>query len=203
MKSAAQAEKPLAPLEPRRYTYDELVAVMPESTQPSELREGRLIMSPAPSFQHQRIVMRLARLLDQWVVQHDLGEIVTSPIDMVLAPGQAVQPDIVFIAKQRLGIIQRVIIGPGDWVAEVISPGGKTRDRIEKRDLYEQYGIKEYWIIDPDSGTIDVLFLAAGRYDLVMRVGPGETAKSRLLPAFSVAVDGIMPPAKEKVTPKP
>lgn len=70
----------------RRYTYDELVAEMPESNQPCELWDGELIRSPAPSFFHQKIAFRLQRALDDWVVPKKLGEVVGAPIDMVLSP---------------------------------------------------------------------------------------------------------------------
>ena len=108
---------------------------------------------------------------------------------MVLSPHRAVQPNVAYIAKERLAAIQRVILGPADLVAEVVSLGGRNRDRIEKRDLYEQHGVKEYWIIDPEPETVEVLALVNGRYELVKRSQHGETAASRLLPGFEVLVD--------------
>jgi Uma2 family endonuclease len=161
---------------------------MPETNQPHELWDGELIMAPAPSFDHQKTVLRFFRRLDDWVSSGNLGEVVAAPIDMVLSPHQAVQPDVAFIAKERRGIIQRVIMGPADLVAEVVSLGGRSRDRIEKRDLYEQHGVKEYWIIDPEPETVEVLALVSGRYELVKRSQRGESAASRLLAGFEVSV---------------
>src|SRR6266516_7351477 len=175
----------------RRYTYDELIAEMAETNQPHELWDGELIMAPAPFFSHQKIALRFYRTLDDWVTLRDLGEVVASSIDMVLSPHRAVQPDVAFIAKERLNIIQRVIMGPVDLAAEVISLGGRNRDRIEKRDLYEQYGVKEYWIIDPEPPTVEVLHMVNSRYELAMRSGPGATAASRLLPGFEIKVDWL------------
>ena len=170
----------------RLYTYDELVAEIPESNQPTELWDGELIMAPAPSFFHQKIVFRFQKALNDWVVAHGLGEVVGAPIDMVLSPHRVVQPDVAFIAKERLNIIERAIMGPADLVLEVISLGGRNRDRIEKRDLYEQYGIKEYWIVDPEPETVDVLALVNSRFELAMHCKSGQTAVSRLLPGFEV-----------------
>ena len=145
-------------------------------------------MSPTPSFSHQEIAFRFHRALHDWVTAHQLGKAVGAPIDMVLSAHRAVQPDVAFIAKERLGIIQRVVMGAADLVAEVVSLGGRNRDRIEKRDLYEQYGVREYWIIDPEPETVEVLALENGRYELVKRSLPGETGASRLLPGFEIAV---------------
>jgi Uma2 family endonuclease len=145
-------------------------------------------MSPTPSFQHQEISLRLYRLLYDWVHARHLGKVIAAPIDMVLSTHRVVQPDVAYIAKDRLSIIQRVIMGPVDLAVEVISLGGRNRDRIEKRDLYEQYGIKEYWIVDPEPETVDVLALINGRLELTMRCGPGQTAVSRLLPGFDIPV---------------
>jgi Uma2 family endonuclease len=191
MSIAVEASPPAGPETQRLYTYDELAAEMPETNQPHELWDGELIMAPAPFFDHQKTVLRFYRRLDDWVSSRNLGEVVTSPIDMVLSPHRAVQPDVAFIAKDRLAIIQRVIMGPADLVAEIVSLQGRSRDRIEKRDLYEQHGVKEYWIIDPEAQTVEVLALVSGRYELVQRSLPGETASSRLLPGFEVSVGDL------------
>jgi Uma2 family endonuclease len=171
---------------PRRYTYSQLRAELPETNQLGELWEGQLVMSPSPSFYHQQIVFCFQRALHDWVRARGLGQVVGAPIDMVLSEHRTTQPDVAFIARERLGIIHDAILGPADLVAEVISLGSRTRDRIEKRDLYEQYGVQEYWIIDPESQSADVLFLENGTYRLAMRCGIGEAAESRLLPGFRV-----------------
>ncbi|MEI6394545.1 MAG: Uma2 family endonuclease [Verrucomicrobiota bacterium] len=189
MSIVVESLPPVVPDVRRRYTYDEIVDEMPETNQPCELWDGELIMAPAPFFDHQKTVLRFYRSLDDWVSFGKLGEVVASPIDMVLSPHRAVQPDVAFIATARLAIIQRVIRGPADLVAEVVSLEGRSRDPIEKRDLYEQHGVKEYWIIDPEPETVEVLALMNGRYELVKRSRPGDTAASQLLPGFKVAVD--------------
>ena len=175
----------------RRWTFDELAAELPESNLPTELWDGELILSPAPSFFHQKIVARLYKALDAWVEQHRLGETALAPIDMVLTARHATQPDVVFIANEHLGIIKERIMGAADLVVEVLSPGSRRRDRIDKRDLYEQHGVREYWLIDPEARTVEVLALAAGTYQLVGRSHPGEQARSRLLKGFEVPVSSL------------
>jgi len=179
---------------PRRYTYDELVAEFPETNQPGELWDGELIVSPSPSFFHQEVVLRFYRQLHDWVSANKLGKVVTTPVDMVLSPHRVTQPDVVYIAADRVGIIERVIKGPVDLAAEIISLGSRNRnrDRIEKRDLYEQYGIKEYWIIDPEAETVEVLHLEKGGYQLVMRCTMGQKAASRLLSGFEISVQFLL-----------
>ena len=175
----------------RRWTFEELAAELPESNLPTELWDGELTMSPAPSFFHQEIVARFYKLRDAWVRQHRLGKTGLAPLDMVLAPRRSVQPDVVFISTARLGIIQDRIMGAADLVAEVISPESRRRDRFDKRDLYEQHGVREYWLLDPEAQTVEVFHLQAGEYELVGRWRPGEQARSRLLKGFSVAVAGL------------
>ncbi|PWU07983.1 MAG: hypothetical protein C5B50_30450 [Verrucomicrobia bacterium] len=189
--SHAILERPVIPQPQRLYTYDEMLAEFPESNLPCELWDGEIIMSAAPSFDHQKIVGSFYRKLFAWVSERKLGEVVTAPIDMVLSPHRVMQPDVAFIAKDRLAIIGRAINGPADLVLEVISLGRRNRDRIEKRDLYEQYGVKEYWIIDPEAQTVEVLSLESGRYRLLMRCGADQAASSRLLPGLEIPGNAI------------
>src|SRR5437879_6204982 len=193
MNEAQTTLEPTVAVPPKRlYTYDELVAEFPESNQPCELWDGELIMPPAHFFDHKQVVLRFYRLLFDWVSNRKLGKVVTAPIDMVLSPHRAVQPDVAFIAQDRLGIIRRVIKGPVDLAVEVISLGTRNRDRIEKRDLYEQYGVKEYWIIDPEAQTVEVLYLEDGRYRLLMRSTAEQIVSSRLLAGFELSVNSIL-----------
>jgi Uma2 family endonuclease len=189
------ASKPAELIEPearRFYTYDEWVAEFPESNQPCELWDGELIMAPSPFFGHQKIALRFLKRLDEFVGNHALGEVVGAPIDMVLSPRRSVQPDVVFIAKEHLDIVRDTIRGPADLVVEIISPGGRHRDRIEKRDLYEQYGVAEYWIIDPEAATVEVLRLNPDKqYALAGRYRLGEIACSSLLQGFEIPVSYI------------
>jgi len=172
----------------RRWTFDELVTEVPESNQPMELWDGELIRAPAPSFFHQEIVARFYDRLKQWVARRRLGKVGFTPIDMILTSRRVTQPDVLFISNERLHIVEERVRGAADLVAEVLSPGSRRRDRIEKRDLYEQHGVREYWIIDPEAETVEVLFLDRGEYHLAGRWRPGEQARSQLLKGFKTAV---------------
>src|SRR5438105_4685193 len=137
----------------RRWTFDELAAEVPESNQPMELWDGELIMASASSFFHQEVVARFYDALKQWVAQRHLGKVVFTPIDMILTSRRVTQPDVLFISNERRHFIQDRVRGAADLVAEVLWPDSRRRDRIEKRDLYEQHGVREYWIVDPEAET--------------------------------------------------
>lgn len=170
----------------RLWTFDEMLAELPESNLPMELWDGELIMSPTPRPNHQRIVYRLAKLLEEFVTERKLGEVFLSPLDVILSQRQVVQPDVFFISKPRLNLVtDRVRCAP-DLTVEVISKGRSRRDRVDKKELYEQFGVREYWIVDPEAQTIEVFALEKGAFKLHAKAGPGEPADSKLLSGFSV-----------------
>ena len=175
----------------RRWTFEELAAELPESNLPTELWDGELIMSPSPTPLHQEVADRFHDFLKAWVRHERAGKTWCAPIDMVLSTRRSTQPDVLFISTARLNIVQDRIRGAADLVAEVVSPDSRRRDRLDKRDLYEQYGVKEYWIIDPEAQTVEALFLEAGQYRLVGRWRPGEQARSRLLKGFTFSVNRL------------
>ncbi len=178
----------------RRYTYAEARAQLPETNQPCELWDGELTMSPAPSFYHQKVALRFYKALDAWVSARGLGEVIAAPVDMVLSERRVMQPDVAYISRARLGIIEHAIMGPADLVAEVVSLEGRHRDRIEKKDLYQQHGVQEYWIIDPEAQTVEVLFQEQNTFQLVQRSRPGDRAASRMLSGFELDVRELLQP---------
>ena len=177
----------------RRWTYDEMVAELPETNLPTELWDGEIIMSPAPHPDHQRIVARFYKKLDHYVEERGLGEVLFSPVDVVLTPHRTVQPDVLFVSKARRGIVQKQVNGIPDLAMEVISEGSWERDRIQKKALYEQFGLPEYWIVDPDSHSIELFVLASGSYQLHGKGSGADRISSRLLPGFEVSFDELFP----------
>jgi len=177
---------PRAAARKRLWTYDEMLAKLPESNLPMELWDGELIMSPTPVPNHQRIVARLFKLMDAFVAGKKLGEVFISPLDVILTQRRVVQPDVFFISKSRLNLVTDRVRCTPDLAVEVISEGSWKRDRVEKKDLYEQHGVREYWIIDPEAQTIEVFSLERGAFKLTSKVDLGETASSKLLPGFAV-----------------
>lgn len=170
----------------RRWTYDELLAQLPESNQSSELWDGELIMSPSPTPAHQTVVLALARLLEDFVTSRQLGRVFISPLDVIFSPTRAVQPDIIFVATASNSIIRDRIRGVPNLIVEIISEGSWRRDRVDKKALYEQVSVPEYWIVDPESETIEVFTLVRGAYELHVKAVATEHANSKLLEGFSV-----------------
>jgi Uma2 family endonuclease len=170
----------------RFWTYDEMLAELPETNLPTELWDGEIIISPTPSPSHQTIVGKLFRSLDDFVTRHKLGIVFLSPLDVVLSQHRVVQPDLLFVSKANNDIIQDRIRGVPDLVVEVISQTWK-RDRVEKKALYEQFGVSEYWIVDPESRAIEVFALAKGVYQLHSKGTETTSVKSRLLAGFKIS----------------
>lgn len=190
--AAATAHSPLERPKPRRlWTYAEMCAEFEETNLPVELWDGEIVLPLVPTPSHQTAVARLWNALQRQVEPHALGRIFAAPLDVVLGPRRVVQPDVLFIARERLGIIGDHIAGAPDLAAEVISPGSWRRDRVDKKALYEQASVKEYWILDPDAQTIEVFALVKGAFQLHSRAEETESARSKLLPGFKVSFNEL------------
>lgn len=126
-----------------------------------------------------------------YIQVHGLGKVFFSPIDVFLPSGSIVQPDIIFISSERLSIIQNRIEGIPDLCVEVVSPTGAERDRIVKRQLYAENGVREYWIIDDESKSVEVLTLDGTDYApagyFLTREDNADTVRSVLLPEFALS----------------
>lgn len=173
----------------RKMTVEDYLA-LPEDLR-AELFGGELYMSPAPTFRHQRIIANLMEILRPFVRRHKLGEVIPSPFDCILSKVVVVQPDIVFVATAHLDRINDRLHGPPDLAIEVLSEFNAERDRIVKRDLYLEYKVPEYWIVDPETSTVEVRRLAAEAWDLVAVAGIGEVVETPQLPGLKVAVSEV------------
>ncbi|MSR19847.1 MAG: Uma2 family endonuclease [Gemmatimonadetes bacterium] len=125
---------------------------------PSWIVDGELFVSPTPRPRHQEVVVNLTRILSTLAVQHGLGTIYTGPITVRLHDDTAMEPDIIFVRADRLGIVdpRRGVLGPPDLVVEILSPSNRDYDRSLKRKRYLSGGVPELWIVDADENAIDV-----------------------------------------------
>jgi len=176
---------PHATHRPRKTVEDYLS--LPDDVR-AELIAGELYVIPAPEVGHQRVVFRVARGLAEHVERHDVGEVIPSPMDVHLPTGDVVQPDVVFVAKANRGVIQRWIHGAPDLVIEVLSPLRPERDRFVKRVLYERNGVPEYWIVDLEDRSVQVLELEGEAYREAGWYQAGESFTSQTLPALELDV---------------
>lgn len=174
------------------WTYEDY-SRLPDTGWRYELIEGELLMSPAPHPKHQIVINRLGTALTNHVNRHQQGQVVYAPIDVFLpAENTSVQPDILFLAQDRLDLISdRGIEGSPDLIIEILSPSNWIIDRQDKFVLYEKTGVQEYWIVDIKQQTVEVFSLTDNRYELLGRYATGEQAPSRLLDGFSIPVNDL------------
>jgi Uma2 family endonuclease len=170
-------------------------ARLPDNGMRYEVIQGDLHMNPAPRPRHQRIVLDLSVILHQFVGSRDLGEVYVAPIDVILPDlASPVQPDVLFVAADRLDIIKDEFVeGAPDLIVEVLSPGNPLYDRRTKFQLYARAGVREYWIVDPETRTIDVFVLRGRAYAPLGSFGPGEQARSEVLSDLTVRVSEVCP----------
>ena len=179
---------------PYRLTYADWVGY-PDDGRLYEIIEGELYVSPPPSIVHQRVSRDIEFRLYTYLEQTGLGEILDAPVGVRLSDEDVLEPDLVVVLTpnaHRIG--SQVIEGPPDLVVEILSPGTARRDLGTKRALYEEAGVPEYWIVDPETASVEVLALERGRY---MRSGlyrRGDRVRSRLLEGLEVDLEGVFPP---------
>ncbi len=159
--------RPSIEIPPR--TMIEVYKRLPEGTL-AELIDNQLYMSPSPIFSHQKTIQEIFRKLCDDVLDGGRGEVIIAPFDVYLDElKNVVQPDIIVVLNKNRKIIDEKghIHGVPDILIEVLSPNNKDHDRVWKKQLYERFAVKEYWIIDPESKLSTGFELVNKRFNLI------------------------------------
>jgi Uma2 family endonuclease len=164
----------------------------PEDGKRYEVIDGELIVSPPPSWGHQEALHGLDFVLTAWIRPRGLGRIVQAPVGVVLDPEGGVEPDLVYVSRERESIIsERGVEGPPDLVVEVLSPSTEARDRGIKMRRYAAAGIPHYWLLEPAKRILEPFRLADEGYEPQGVYGPGSTFRPDLFPGLEITIDEL------------
>jgi Uma2 family endonuclease len=176
-----------------KLTYEDYV-LFPDDGRRHEIVEGDHTMTPAPKTKHQRVSFNLALAIGSFVKQRNLGLVFAAPCDVILSDENVVQPDLLFVTQKRSEIVtEDNIRGAPDLIVEIVSETTRKRDEQTKRKLYERYGVREYWIVDPELETVRVFRRKEQVYAPPVEFTRGKTAtlSTDLLPEFRLSLSEL------------
>jgi len=154
-----------------------------------QLIRGIPLPSPAPNIRHQWIVGELYARFRRSVMEKGLGWVFLAPTDVKLREDTVYQPDLVVVLYEyRDRIRETHIEGAPDVVVEVLSHATAKRDLIDKRYDYEQSGVQEYWVVDPETGIVEVYGWEEKRFNVVARARSSGTVESRVITGLKMDV---------------
>jgi len=178
---------------PRKLTYEDYLR-FPDDGLRHELIDGEHFVSPAPAEKHQLVSWNVAYFLADYLRRNRLGQAFTAPYDVLFSNNDVVQPDLIYISNERSSIrTGKNAQGAPDLVIEILSESTRSRDEKVKFRLYESSGVKEYWILDPDLGTVEV-FRPQGRHlRLVaeLSAAEAEVLETPLLPGLRIPLEEV------------
>lgn len=153
----------IATIQPPR-TIREVWDSLPEGTL-AQIIENQLVMAPAPLDRHQEIFIEIIVPLANYIKKHSLGKVRSGPYGVYLEEGNVFEPDIVFISNENLHKIKKNgLHGAPDLVIEILSPSTARYDQNQKKKVYERHGVREYWIVDPETKEVQGFFLKDDSY---------------------------------------
>jgi Uma2 family endonuclease len=175
-----------------RLTYQDLCE-LPYDGKRYEIIQGDLIVTAAPRILHQRVVTRLSHHLQTFVEGNDLGHVFVAPVDVVFSEFDVVEPDIIYISKQRAAILtENNVQGAPDLVVEVLSEWTAKIDRTAKLKLYAKYGVAEYWLLDTRPVSADIYRGGSNGLELCQHLGPEGVLTTPILPGFSLPLQKLV-----------
>jgi Uma2 family endonuclease len=178
----------MAPTRQATFTYQDFLR-FPDDGKRHELIEGEHYVTPAPKTKHQQISGALFAAFYNFVHQRRIGTVLAAPCDVVFSNIDVVEPDLLYISAEKASMITETNIkGPPDVVVEILSEGTRKTDEVTKRKLYERYGVREYWIVDPELETVKLYTLEKDRYVKIAELSKeaNDRLTSPLLPGLQI-----------------
>lgn len=177
----------------KKMTYADLqeLEILPGDTAIYELLNGDIVRRSSPNTPHQRVSGKLFLILGNFNLEKNLGELFHAPYDVYFDEYNAgIQPDILFVSHARNFVIRENngVVGAPDLIVEILSKGTAAKDRGDKKEIYEQFGVQEYWIVDPLAQSIEIYSLEQTRYRLTSFAAEDGSVQSAVLTGLELEV---------------
>ena len=173
-----------------KFTYEDFLN-FPNDGKRHEIIEGEHYVTPSPNTKHQTVSLNLTLLLGTYLKHHPIGRVFAAPFDVIFSDLDIVEPDLLYISRERAGILtDKHVRGSPDLVVEIASPGTRKTDEVTKRKLYERFDVREYWVVDPELDAIKVYRRDDGIFARAaeLTAEAGDILTTPLLPEFSVSL---------------
>lgn len=165
---------------------------LPKDGKRYEIIDGELYVSPAPVPRHQKISIRLVHYLYEALELSGKGELYAAPTDVIFDRFNICQPDLIYVARENVEIIGAdAIEGPPDLLVEILSPSTRRTDVLIKSTLYARFGVRFYWLVDPDIDQIEFFRLEGGEYRQAGSVRAPGIAESPGFPGLMIPLDKV------------
>ena len=166
----------------------------PESLLPTELAFGTLLVRDSPSSAHQGAVGSFFVALREHVRARALGDVWVAPLDVVLdeARDLIVQPDLLYVSRDRADIVQRRIYGAPNLVVEVLSPRPRVGDFDRRLEWFSAYGVEECWAYNQAAQHLEIITFAEGRVTRHTVFELDDAIASGCLPDFCLTLREVL-----------
>lgn len=177
-----------------KLTYDDFL-LFPDDGQRHELIDVEHYVTPSPNLRHQRISRRLVQSIANWLDEHPTGEVFDAPLDVLFSRFDVVEPDLLYVSNERASelLSGQHVTGAPDLVIEIGSPSTRQRDETIKRRLYEQFGVTDYWVVDPEIDVIRIYRREGNAFARPVELSreAGDVLATPLLPGLEIPLSRV------------
>jgi len=176
----------------KRLTYKDYAALTPPDSGNYELHDGKIVYMPSPTPAHQDLVTELSAQMRMYANRNRLGKVYTAPLDTVFDEINTLQPDILFISKDRLSIVgAKKVEGAPDFIIEIQSGGNSPREMSYKKYIYETFMVREYWVVNLKKETITQYVNEEGEFRQAGIFAKDKELVSIVLPDFKTSLAAL------------
>ena len=174
--------------QPKMMTFDDYAQLSPPDSGNYELHNGRIINIPNPVEAHRTLALKLTLQLGNYIAKHKLGKLLSPPMTVVFSPNDTLQPDMLFVSKERLSIIENQVHGAPDFIVEI---GNTEKAMSYRKHLFETHGVYEYWLVNLNKQTITQYENVDDELTVRTKINRDGSLSSVIIEGFTVKASDI------------